>query len=195
METTRRKPVSLIAAVVGLALVAALISRTSEAAFTATTDNTGNTFTAGTVTLTDNDAGAALFTPANLSPGDTQTACIEVTYTGSITTVGAVKLYSGGYTDATGSLSTYLDVTVEEGTAGSTCAAFTTGSTILTATALATFDTNTNAGYASGLGAWTPTSTNEMRPYRFTVTLDAATPDTEQGSSTTGVTFVWEVQS
>ena len=194
-RTTLQRRAPVLAMAVALLLVAMMVTRTSQAAFTATTDNTGNSFTAGTVVLSDDDSGAALFAVPTMSPGDTATGCIQVTYSGTITDPQAVKLYGGGYTDAGGSLSDYLELTVEEGTAGSTCASFTSGATIVNGSTLAAFNDTDSTDYASGDGTWTPTSTPEMRAYQVTVKLADATPNTEQGASTTDVAFVWEIQS
>jgi hypothetical protein len=182
--------------VLGLALVAAMITRTSQAAFSATTDNTGNYFNGGTVTLTDDDGGAtALFSVDGMEPGQTETGCIEVSYDGTITTPSAVRVYSGGFTDVGGTdgLSTYLNVTIEEGTNAvfNDCSTFSSSGAILTSTPLASM----TADYANGVGTWTPTATGETRAYQVTVTLDATTPDTEEGAGTTDVAFVWEVQN
>jgi hypothetical protein len=48
-----------LAALVGLFGSGLLVWRTSRAAFTATTSNAGNSWTAGSVTLTDHDAPGA----------------------------------------------------------------------------------------------------------------------------------------
>lgn len=198
MESTRRSPVSLIAGVVALLLVALMVTRTSEAAFTATTDNSGNSFSAASITLTDDDNDGALFTLSDLEPGDSRSACIEVTYAGTVTTPSAVTLYSGGYADDVGALSGHLNVTVEEGTgAGFTddCSGFSPspGTPLVDGMTLASF-ASTHSNFSNGAASWTP-SNGESRSYRVTVELDAATPNTEQGASTTGVQFVWEVQS
>jgi hypothetical protein len=199
---SRRSPTVIVAGLIGLALVAALITRTSSAAFSATTDNGGNSFSAAALTLTDDDSASALFTLSNMEPGDSQTACIEVTYAGTVATPSAVRLYSGGYTDVSGpdpgsdGLSDDLNVTVEEGTGATfgSCAGFSPTSTIVATTTLANMSA-TYTNYATGAGAWTPAGSPETRSYRFTVELDAATPSAEQGASTTNVDFVWEVQS
>ena len=98
---------------VSLVVVSVLVVTSSIAAFGDTTDNTGNSFSTGTVTLTDDDVGA-LFTVTNLIPGQSVQDCITVTYSGSIADPSAVRIYSGGYTDS-GDLDTHLDITIDEG--------------------------------------------------------------------------------
>ena len=61
------------------------------AAFSSTTTNTSNSFAAGTVVITDNDAGAAMYTLTNHKPG-VGTQCINVSYAGSL--ASDVRLYS-----------------------------------------------------------------------------------------------------
>lgn len=185
----------MLAALLGLALVAAMITRTSQAAFSATTDNTGNTFAAGTVVLTDNDGATALFSVAGMEPGDVVTRCIQVTYEGTITTPSGVVVYSGGYNNVTGTLSDHLNVTIDEGTGtAADCSDFALDQNILAPTTLTTFFATHN-GYANGVGTWVPTTTPESVAYRVAVELLPGTPDTEQGSSTDAVAFVWEVQN
>ncbi|MEO2105643.1 MAG: hypothetical protein ABGZ36_08375 [Actinomycetota bacterium] len=187
-----------------LAVVFVLVLRTSSAAFTATTDNDGNSFVAGDVVLSDDDATTqSLFTETAFAPGATVRECIEVTYDGTIPDPAAVRLYSGGFTDVPGpaptstGLSDHLVLTVEEGT-GATfgdCSTFVAGSTIVSGVTLAAFDT-ARTDYATGAGVWDPSATGEAISYRFSVTLDATTtPNEEQGAGTSDIAFVWEVTS
>src|SRR4051794_4529260 len=60
----------------------ALVWQSSYSAFSATTSNPTNNWTAGTVALADDDSNTALFTATNLKPGSTGTKCIAVTSTG-----------------------------------------------------------------------------------------------------------------
>lgn len=184
----------VFALAVSLVVVSVLVVTSSIAAFSDTTDNTGNSFSTGTVVLSDDDVGA-MFTVTNLIPGQSVQDCITVTYSGSVTDPAAVRMYSGGYTDS-GDLDTYLDITIDEGTGGSfgNCATFVLENTIEPTGTLAAFDT-AHTNYATGAGVWDPASTPESKTYRVTVGLDAAAPDTEQGESITALNFTWEVQS
>jgi predicted ribosomally synthesized peptide with SipW-like signal peptide len=178
-----------------LALVAVLVVGGTNAAFSDTTENASNSLSAGTVDLVDDDSGSAMFSVSNMLPGQIVTKCIVVTYQGTVTNPSAVKLYSGGFIDS-GSLGTYLKLTVEEGTGGtfSSCTGFTTGTTIISDLALATFNT-TYTNYLNGAGSWDPATTPESKTFRLTVQMDSATPNSQQGKSVTGLTFTWEVQS
>jgi predicted ribosomally synthesized peptide with SipW-like signal peptide len=176
-------------------LVGSLVITASRAAFTDTTDNTGNSFTAGDVDLVDDDSGSVMFNVSNMVPADSVTDCIVVTYQGSVVDPSAVKLYSGGYTDS-GDFADYLNLTVEEGSGGSfgDCTLFSLENTIESGGTVTAFDT-THTDYASGAGVWDPSGTPQSKTYRITVELDAATPNAEQGESVTALTFTWEVQN
>ena len=190
--TRLRLVVGLAAAVlVGLLGSGVLVWRGTAALFTATTSNPGNSWTAGTVALADDDTGSALFTAAGLVPGDQGENCLTVDYTGDVAT--AVKLYATSFTDV-GSLAQYVDLVVEEGSGGGfgDCTGFVAGgapvySGTLDAFAAAATD------YGSGVGGWTPSGAGST-VYRIAWTLDAATPTGMQGAST-GLTFRWESQA
>ncbi len=179
------------AAAAALLMAALLAIGSSWAAFSATTENAANDFAAGTVALTDNDAGVALFdTLTNLKPGDGETDCIEVTYSGTLD--AQVRMY-GSVTAGTG-LEDYLDFTVERGTG--TCAAFTAAAMV--------WDTGTDGdlgvflagatNYATGVDAWNVTGggPDDTVPYRITATLQDN--NAAQGLAST-VTFTWESQN
>jgi hypothetical protein len=196
--TSRRRrttPWALLAAVAGLIAASAMVWKASTAAFTATTSNGPNTFSAGTVTITDNDAGAVLFSPGALAPGATGTACIRVTYTGSLD--AEVRLYGSGLS-ATNLMDTHLTLQIEDGgfagapPAFPACTGFAASGTVSSGS-LNAFGT-ANASYGNGVGAWTPGGAGQTRDYRFTYTLAANAPNTVQGSSAS-ISFVWEAHS
>jgi hypothetical protein len=178
-----------LAGMLGLASSGAIVWHTSRAAFTASTNNTGNSWTAATISLADDDTGTAMFTATDLVPGSTGVRCITVTYTGSVATT--VKLYG---TSVTGTLADDLDLTVEQGTGGGfgSCAGFSAGSTIFTGT-LASFGVAATS-HATGVGTFAPSTSGQAATYRFTYSLQAATPDSEQGS-TASAAFRWEART
>lgn len=197
---TRTTKVQLLAVIAALALVSTMVLRTSSAAFSGTTENAGNAWDAGTVTLTDDDGGSALFTASGMVPGDSSTQCIEVTYTGTVDTSGTA-FYVSTYTDSDGAsdtgakaqLSDDLDVDVLMGALGSTCSPWSgVGATTLhSATALQSLP----ATYGAGGTAWTPTAAvDTTRAFQITVTLGADTANDAQGDGATA-TFMWEAQS
>jgi camelysin-like metallo-endopeptidase len=163
--------------------------------FTATTQNAGNEISTGTVTLTDNDSGSALYNVTGTKPGDTVTKCIKVTYNGSLP--ASVKLYTPS---SPGSLAQYIDVTITEGSQpGSTfpdCSNFAADATVFAGTLQAMEQTNTT--FATGLQAdpdavtW---SQGQASVYKIQATLRSSTPDTVQSSSSGVHSFVWEAHN
>jgi hypothetical protein len=81
------------------------------AAFRATSANDANRIEAGSVKLSDNGDGSALVSLAGAVPGDTTSACIQVSYDGSLP--ATVRLHG---TTSGGGLDQYLDLKVTRGT-------------------------------------------------------------------------------
>ena len=199
-----RGSVLLLAAVpVGLLASGLVVWQSTYAAFVSQTDNPGNSWRTGTVTLTDDDAGAAAFTVAEgtLVPGNTGTHCLRVQYTGSLTTAATgVHLYGAASGDTT--LAGALNLKVEQGSGGSfaDCTGFSPSSTVYdgTLSGFATGHTTYATGYATG---WVPVPTTapapaDSRTYRLTYTLPAGVSyGAAYQGKTTGMTFTWEVQS
>ena len=172
-----------------------VVGDASYAAFIAQTSNAGNSFSAGSVVLTDNDANVALMGLSNLKPTSSGSRCINVTSSGTLPS--SVKLYVTDLT-TTKSFSSYVNlvVTLGSGSTSTGCSNFvaaTSGSSVYSGT-LASFGT-TATGYSTGVGSWTPTgSATETRSYRFAYTVDAATPDSAQGG-TANFGLTWETQN
>lgn len=167
-------------------------------AFSSTTSNAGNTITAGTVALADNDAGAAMYSIANAKPGESVSKCIKVTYTGSLD--ADVHIYT---TSSIGSLGQYVELTITPGTQTSpsfpSCTGFTpdAGGALYSGT-LQNFGTTKNS-YANGIvdypGSGTKWATNESVVYQVTATLQSSAPDAAQGLTTGAHTFTWEARN
>src|SRR4051812_50208078 len=127
-RTRRRRrgwavPVTVTAVISGVLTSGAMVWRASEAAFSGSTANPANSWTAGSGAMTDDDGGnspitgTAMFTGGYVKPGSTNSHCIKVTYTGNIAS-GDVKIYSAADTGTT--LGGYITMTVELGTVAST---------------------------------------------------------------------------
>jgi hypothetical protein len=164
-------------------------------AFTSQADSDVNRVAAGTVTLTDNDAGGALYQLDGATPGAASTPrCIRVSYTGSL---GAnVRLYTPSTVGAT--IAPHVNLLVEAGTQASpsfpSCTGFTAQRTVFTA-ALSTFPTTYAGGVADlpdGQTAWTNPSSVV---YRVTASLSSSAPDSVQGESTGDHTLRWEARN
>lgn len=153
-----------------------------------------NAFTTGTVTLTDDDAGAALFSLSNMKPGDGGSRCVVVTNAGSL--ASTVRLYG----TASGALAPSTGVVVARGSmpapAGGSCTGFVADTAthvpgmvpgVVYAGTFATLPTTFAGGIVDPTPSW---ATNESHAYRITVTLrEGAAPG---GSGALGLT--WEAQ-
>jgi hypothetical protein len=188
----RRQRAAFALAVLIPLLVSGLVVRTTQAAFTASTASTGNAWTAGHVSLTNNASGSAVITISQIVPGSTGVACVNVTYTGNVN--AAVRLYLPA---VTGSLGSYLDLQIDEGTGASdtACTGFSSSSTLYGAAGsgtLADFTLN-HSGWASGVSAWAPAaSSSDSRSYRLSWTLQ---DDNAAQSQTATAAFTWEVHN
>jgi hypothetical protein len=94
-----------------LALLVPAAGGITFAAYTATNDNTGNVVGSGTVKLSNNGDGSSMLSLSAAVPGATTSACIKVTYDGSLP--ATVRLY--GTTTGSG-LDAYLDLKITRGT-------------------------------------------------------------------------------
>lgn len=179
---------AVVAVVGGIAVSSGAMWQASSAAFTASTDNSANSWNAGTVTLGDDDSDGAMFTAANIRPGSVGEKCIKLTYSGSLST--NVKLYG---TAVSGALSPYIDLVVEEGTGGTfgSCTGFSASGTDYTGT-LAAFGSG-KTDFTSGVGSFAPTGAGQQKTYRIAYTVNATTPDSAQGAAA-NATFTWEAR-
>jgi hypothetical protein len=167
-------------------------------AFSSTTTNAGNTITAGTVAIADNDAGAAMYSVTNAKPGESVSKCIKVTYTGSLD--ADVHIYTSS---TIGALGQYVDLTITPGSQTTptfpSCTGFVadSGGALYTGT-LANFATTKNS-YANGVvdypGTGTKWAANESVVYQVTATLQSSAPEAAQGATTGAHTFTWEARN
>jgi predicted ribosomally synthesized peptide with SipW-like signal peptide len=192
----RTRKMLLTIAILGVVGIVAGVGTFS--AFSSTTSNDANTFAAGSVVLTDNDSGSAMYQVTNAKPGDSATACITVTYSGSLDS--NVRLYTAS---SIGSLGSHLNLKVTPGTGtvsfGSSCSNFTadSGGAIYDGT-LANFASSHSAfgnglalENASGNTTW---SQNNAVVYQFEITLPSSNT-TAQGLTTNSHSFTWEAQN
>jgi hypothetical protein len=151
------------------------------AAFRATSSNAGDRIEAGSVRLSDNGDGSALVSLAGAVPGNTTSACIQVTYDGSLP--AAVRLHG---TTSGGGLDQYLDLKVTRGTyspsapAYKSCTNFQPDATDYIGAGNGVVYNGTLQGYPDGYasGLVDPTSgspeswtAGEVHVYRLDVTL------------------------
>ena len=187
---------------VAVALLVPAAGSATFAAFRATTTNQGNIVEAGSVKLSDNGDGSSLLSMSGAVQGDTTSACIKVTYGGSLP--ATVRLH--GTTTGTG-LDQYLNLKVTRGTyspstpAFKSCTNFQADATDYIGAGNGVIYSGTLQGYpddyASGLvdptsGSPETWTTGEVHVYRFDVTMQSNFA--AQGKDA-AQTFRWEARN
>jgi hypothetical protein len=195
----------LILFIVGL--VGSLAALATWSAFSSTTGNAGNDFSTGSVTLTDNDNDQIMFNMTGAVANQTDSKCITVSYSGSLTS--NVRLY--GATTGGNGLNQYLQLKVTRGSfpgaapANNACTGFQADSVtysggngagangVLFDARMDQYPTTWAAGLADNPGGTPEAWTNpESHVYRLDVTVandnNAAAKSHEQ-------TFTWEAQN
>jgi hypothetical protein len=108
-----------LGALIALALLVPAAGGITFAAYRGTSPNGGNVLGSGSVKLSDNGDGSSLLSLSAAVPGATTSACIKVTYDGSLPST--VRLHGG----TTGSgLDQYLDLRITRGLDTPTTPAF-----------------------------------------------------------------------
>lgn len=183
-------------------VAASLGAGTALAAFWSLSGNATNSFEAGTVYIGDDDGGTAMLGLTNAiptQPGDSDTSCIQVTYSGTLD--ASVRLFG----TVSGSLASYLTLTVTRGTSSApsfdSCATFTADATDYIGAGAGVVYSGSLAGFPTSYGTALvdPTSgspetwtTNETRSYRFTISLNDNVAAEGQSAS---ASFTWEAQN
>lgn len=208
-----RRAVLPVAVPVGLLMSLAVTWSTTHAAFSASTDNVGNSWQTGSVVLTDSDSGSALFTSAGdgaLTPGSTRARCIRIDYTGDL--AADIRMYAGTPSGGATGLDPYLVMSVERGTDVSSTTTVAADCTGFTPTTTPTFLYNAaQADAATADPARTLAHLKAAHPdYAGGVVVSAATaPDThltlrisyavkdDNGAQDTrsSATFTWEARN
>lgn len=194
------EPRKVLLTLIVLGITGSLVAVSALSAFSSTTENPANEFAAGTVHISDNDAGTAMYDVTGQKPGVTLERCIKVTYTGSL--AADVKLYTASTLDT---LAPYVNLTITPGTQAVSvfpdCTGFTPdgGGAIFSGT-LQGFAT-AHSGWANGLadnpGATSSWVANDAVVYRFQLAL--ADDNNANGGSTALTTgehaFTWEARN
>ena len=198
--STRSRRITAAAIPLGIVASGVLVWQSSYAAFSSSTANPNNSFSAGTVTLTDDhQPSSVLFNASALKPTSTGSSCIKVTYNGNL--AANVKLYvkSGDLPNTTGDLSPYLTFQVAEGTGSAAdCSDFAAGSNLYNPTGsgdttktLSDFATNKTT-FATGVSSFAPTGAAQTKTYKVTYWLQDN--NSAQNTNST-VKFTWEAQN
>ncbi|MDO9354210.1 MAG: hypothetical protein Q7T55_10970, partial [Solirubrobacteraceae bacterium] len=169
---------NLLATVVVVGLLIAAVGAAVFSAYTSVAGNEDNRFTAGTIKLTDNDAGNALFEVNGFTPGDSFIRCIRVGYESTGGVRSDVKLYGASGGDG---LADYLDVRVRRGTmpavgTSGDCTGFTPDATdyngdgdgVIVDSALSIFPADYASGIADPVAEW---DDGDAAVYEITLTV------------------------
>ena len=162
-----------------LAVILAAVGITvgSGANFTASAANPGNAFTTGTL-LIGNSPSTALFSATGLKPGDTRTATVDITNTGSLAGDFVLKTANPtGYAALLGQ----IDLIVAD------CGVWTAGVAPSCSSPTTKYSGKVNALTSQVLGNY---AGGVQHRYLFTATVSTSTDDTFQGK-TAGVDFAW----
>jgi len=181
---------------VGLLVSAALVWQSSHAAFTDTTTNPGNTWTSGTVTVSDNRSGVKVFNLSGLKPGDSGDQCIQVTYQGTLANA-TINFYVDNFTDNStgGAWGAGIKLTITTGGGSCPVGSITGSSTPINDVALSTLNSTYDFPAGSSMYAWSNPSTNDMRPYNVHYqVLNTLADDGDDGiqGKTATIDLVWE---
>jgi len=163
-------------------LVAVGVTGASGASFTANSANPSNTFTAGTMTMSNTSSGVAILNASNMKPGDPATKG-EVTIKNTGTVAGVFTLTRGTPVDSDGGnpMSGKLNVVVTDCGADKVCSTTADNSNKYTGTLAA-------MSAVIGLNSW---AANEEHKYEFSVALDSTATNAYQGDNSV-VPFTWD---
>lgn len=178
-------------AALGLALAASSVAVGSGADFSAGTANPSNVFSAGTLTMSNSAAGAAIFSPSNMKPGaPDQTGTVDIQNTGSLAGSFSLSRDSVSVTDAgtpedAAGMDHKIVLTVVD------CGKFTNGQPpSCSASATTTVVDHvplSDVTQAVELGTFSP---QEEHRYQFAAHLDGSADNTYQGDSVS-TRFLW----
>jgi hypothetical protein len=180
------QPRLALGALLTLALAGAAIVG-SGANFTASSANPANTFSSGTLSISNTQNNAAVFTASNLRPGGaSQSGTVDIGNTGSLS--GSFGLSRGTIADtgSTSALSPKLNMVITD------CGSFASG----TPTCGDADDTNVYTGALPGIATSASPiglgtfAAGEKHRYKFTVSLDSSADNNYQGGTST-VDFNW----
>jgi hypothetical protein len=186
LATLSRHPRRTLATL-GTVLAAVGVTVASGADFTASSANPANTFSTGTLTMSNSKDNAAVFTASNLRPGDTAPdGIVDIANTGSLSGNFSLTRSQPSDNDAANPLSAKLNVVLDD------CGAWVNGTapdcSSVTNKYTGTLADMGTAGHA--IGALGNFAGGEKHRYRFRVTLDTSVNNNYQGDNTS-TTFTW----
>ena len=178
-----RSTARAFAAAVSALLVTTLVIDRSASAINTTGTEAANSFTSGTIALTDDDSGRSLFDLEDMAPGRPVERCLTITYEGSILPVDITLA-----ADVNGPLAEHLLVEVDEGTGGGfeSCTGFTPAGSVFDGTLAEMADDTRFEPMAVGRVL----NADDQRTFRFRFDLADTSDALDLAAS---AEFVWEV--
>lgn len=180
-KVLRANPRRALAALATM-LIAVGVTVASGATFTAQTANPSNSFTAGTLTMSNSNAGAAILTASNMKPGDPATkGTVVIKNTGSV--AGNFSLSRSALTnnDAAHPLSGKLNLNITDCGADQDCTTAGDNSPVYGGLLSA-------MSSSISLGSW---AANAQHKYEFAVDLDSSADNNYQSGNSVA-TFQWD---
>ena len=177
-RTPRRILIILTAVLVGAALVFGTVAK-----FTVRAANPANTFSSGTLSLSDSDEGAAILTATGMKPGDNATGRVDIENTGSV--AGTLRLSRPALEDSdpANPLSRQLQLVVSD------CGSFNGGPPNCDGVDPVVYrGTLADMTGTSALGTFVPA---EKHRYEFMLAFDPAAGNAYQDATSTA-TFRWD---
>src|SRR5580765_6271761 len=203
MNQSKRRLIRAIAPVTGLLAAGLLVWQGSTAAFTASTNNTADSWATGKLKLQNNGGGssyadttASLFAETGIKPGVSGVKCITVESTGTL--AGTLKMYRGAITGTnSANLAAALTFQVDAAAISSStniaanCTGWTggTGGAAYNGTLSGFATAYTGASVSSALAGGT-----ERVAYRIGWSLPASVTDNTLQNSSAVADLTWEAQ-
>jgi hypothetical protein len=197
----RERAMVLTAAVCALVITAWFAMGQTRATFSDTTENPNNLLSTGSIELTDNRNGVAMFNVSDLLPG--MTVQEEITVINGSPTGLSTKLYTAAFEETVDTSSARTETGLAENLQVmielvDTAAGVSTGTVFDGTLAQLALATGWDTGHSAAL-AGDPLTPNgdagSVRTYRITVTLSASAGLPEQNvqpGDQARITFVWE---
>lgn len=182
-----KRPKRTVAAL-AVALAAVSVAAGTGADFSAQAANPSNVFAAGSLTMSNSSADAAIFSPSNLKPGaPDQTGTVDIKNTGSLAGTfelsrDSVAVTDSGAPESGAPMDKKIDLTVTD------CGRFTGGAAPDCAAGTAIYRGTLGDMGAQSLGTY---AAGEQHRYQFAAHLDSSADNTYQGDSVTA-RFVWD---
>ncbi|MGW4027786.1 hypothetical protein ACWEFL_00465 [Streptomyces sp. NPDC004838] len=179
--------VKVVPVPLGLLLSGALVWSATNADWSATSSNSGNTWTSGSFGLA-NDSKVPMFDVEDMQPGDRGSNCIRIKSNTDFPSV--LKVYSSS-PNWPNNFQSFVNLRIEVGSGGDAgdCKGFTRRETVFRGT-LDTF-VAVHTDFRTGVG---PSPLRGAVSFRIAWEFSRSAPNGSQSTNTNEVTFTWEAR-